>query len=258
MSSYQSHRVPEYRTVRGSPDPSGDLEGFTVIELLIAIAIISILMALLLPAVMHVREQARMTQCKNRLRQIGVAMRIDPYSDGFSSIRDRLDLKNADYETPATIFRCPSDRGSSLVSHGTMTRGRSNYAAVLGDGESPGYYTVNYYPPEGFWPSPRLKSRGLKIADGLSNTFQIGEQDSESDDPKGAWYDMPSASCEFPPNSKLPDGRKRPDSFRSAHSPGGAHFLLCDGAVRFINDSISLEVYHALATASGGETIGEF
>src|SRR2546423_12116562 len=47
--------------------------GFTLIELLVVIAIIAILIVLLVPAVQKVREASNVAQCKNQLKQMGLA-----------------------------------------------------------------------------------------------------------------------------------------------------------------------------------------
>jgi prepilin-type N-terminal cleavage/methylation domain-containing protein/prepilin-type processing-associated H-X9-DG protein len=65
--------------------------GFTLIEMLVVISIISVLLSILLPSLRSVKEQARSVQCKNNLKSVGVAVnqythdnrdRLAPYWDG--------------------------------------------------------------------------------------------------------------------------------------------------------------------------------
>lgn len=137
--------------------------GFTLIELLVVIAIIASLMALLLPTVQLAREAARGTQCKNNLKQLGVALQNyhDVYccfpfghegtTRSFSAsgmLLPYLEQGNIDSQISLNVpvshinndvtrlvelpvFRCPSDLANALPATGDSTNFANKGPGVL-------------------------------------------------------------------------------------------------------------------------------
>ena len=75
--------------------------GFTLVELLVTIAIIGILMGLLLPAIQSVREEARVISCKNNLRNLGIA------AQNYLSQHQRFPTAGAQYFSVWTVSVVP-------------------------------------------------------------------------------------------------------------------------------------------------------
>jgi prepilin-type N-terminal cleavage/methylation domain-containing protein len=101
-----------------------------------------------------------------------------------------------------------------------------------------------------------------KVSDGNSKTFMVGESVVSQDFHSAAYFaDGTWGSCGIPLNFFLigvPDSVIKTDrwnevrGFKSLH-PGGAHFVMVDGSVHFVNESIDHNVYRGLATRNGGE-----
>ena len=97
-------------------------EAFTLVELMVVIAIIGILATLAVPALGSAGERARSTACQGNLRQMGLILRVylDENGNRFPTHQNRgrdtneVDLRTADAvltpKGPTRIWKCPSDR----------------------------------------------------------------------------------------------------------------------------------------------------
>jgi prepilin-type N-terminal cleavage/methylation domain-containing protein len=129
--SGSSHRLTQERS-----------RGFTLIELLVVIAIIAVLIALLLPAVQQVRESARRMQCKNNLKQIGLA--IQNYHDSMSVLPPATIQGSA----PCTACAYPNLPGCSNCPPPTFRKGPATVFLLPYLDQANIYNAINFEAPD--------------------------------------------------------------------------------------------------------------
>ncbi len=296
--------------------------GFTLLELLVALAIVAILLALLLPAIQQVREAARRTTCRSHLRQIGIALHsyhdvhrcvppgevsewgppdfgggwgwgtfLLPYLDqsplyarlnpqGETDALGKYFAQNARIypggETVLEVFRCPS---AVLPDHAT------ELGPIPLSVQSVGYATADYkgnmhggilMALTQLRDAGEVPMRFSDITDGLSQTIAVGEASypGRSGDQWPQWIGgvlAPQTNSHFSvlfavrriyPINCVPDFGDRywidakSDLCALSLHRGGAQFLFADGAVRFLSETVDVQLYEALGTRKGGEVVG--
>jgi prepilin-type N-terminal cleavage/methylation domain-containing protein len=264
--------------------------GFTLLELLVVTCVITVLAALLLPAVQMGRDAARRLQCKNNLMQIGLALRnyeaaheclppgsVDPnrpikyqargYHFGWKvQILPFLDQPNiyaaADFSVSVydkkNINLSGIGAGPAVYSCPSGFSRANSFAACHHDNEAPIDVDNNGVM---FLNSSISQD---EVADGTSNTIYVGEN---SDGGLLGWV---SGTRETLRNTGTPitiAAGKAPNApgiattnqnllyvggFGSYHYDG-ANFVFGDGAVRFISRNIEMPIFQRLGNRADGE-----
>jgi len=221
-----------------------------------------------------IEQQALYDVCPTPFNDSGAWTGTDARSLGLQSLAT----------TAVPAFRCPSspmdDREANDV-NGLANRATSNYLACAGgDAETDNNGATGMDTSNGMFlasrynvTNPAKPKRFASVKDGLSQTVMIAEAEYLLDSNKGCnicdrflFYHMNADSSNgsdfseslgstfYPMNSKEVDTTAREISFASSH-PGGINACLGDGSVRFVAETIDINVWRAAGSRDGNETV---
>lgn len=285
--------------------------GFTLVELVTVVFVITTLLVLLAPSIHRAQQAARLDACKFHLKQIGLAMHnyhethscfppgwtarhpfageegrygwgmfLTPYLDEIqiyeaAEFRDQQPSTVKATRSALAVFRCPSD---TMEAQNPLRGnfGTSNYSANFGSVAAPRWLDAGL---SSNWPgrSPTpVKTDGIcwwnsscrfrDITDGSSNTLNVGERSVAG--AAGIWMGVRGNNYESDQVTDCSPGHEINSgiaSFSSSHQ-GGALFLLCDGTVRFISETIESGTgadgkpgtFQRLGSRHDNEAVGDF
>lgn len=271
----------EYRKIQGRKFVTAPANGFSLVELLVAIIIIGVLAGILTPVLSSAREAARQASCQNNLRQIGLALYAHhdskktfpaggiewrppgnstkrqlawsafllPYLEQ-SAVYEDLDLSlpfdsERNRKAAATVipvYICPTSvRGGALVEG----RGPCDYGGITGE-----RITSPNNPPKGLMIYDK-KFRRSDVRDGLTNTIIVAE---DSAWPDGQWINGRNIFDQAFPINAAPGFE---NDIRSFHS-GGANVVMADASARFLSQDIEERTLAAICTRAHGEPVSAF
>jgi type II secretory pathway pseudopilin PulG len=251
-------------------------KGFSLIELLVILAVLAFLVGMLVPAVQKVREAAARTECSNNLRQLGLAMhnindayaKLPPvagpfpagnksYGTYFYHILPFIEQqplwqkgnnyvwKNGTYSNPIRTYICPADASSPPNGKYKDWLATCNYAAnwqVFGKGGA------------------RIPAT---FQDGTSNTIVFTERYQMCNDTPCAWG-YPGVYYWSPMFAYYSHGKFQPEPTQKKCNPALAQSVhatgipvgMADASVRHVSNNLSPQTWWYACTPNGGETLG--
>jgi prepilin-type N-terminal cleavage/methylation domain-containing protein len=210
---------------------------FSLLELLITIAIIALLAALLLPAISRAKESGRRVACLNNVRQINLALQL--YADenegsfpAYSTTQHWPAQLLTQYKNLAVLV-CPTDRApTSAAGPGVMAADAAARSYVVNGFQDPGVSDYTQENWSGFLSGPKRGTIREGEIETPSDTVLVGEKKSDTafftadlHQDKGSFYDsMEHGRHTAGVNTDLPGRTKKTGGSNFGFADGSAHY----------------------------------